>query len=50
MRLFTLDHEAKSIGRDTYIEDMATYADCIRTGEWSGVETLSLPYWAKDRR
>ncbi len=50
VRLFTLDHEAKSIGRDTYIEDMATYADCIRTGEWSGVETISLPYWAKDRR
>lgn len=50
VRLFTLDHEAKQIGRDTYLEDMATYADCIRTGEWSGLETLSLPYWAKDRR
>ncbi len=50
VRLFTLDLEAKSIGRDTYLEDMATYADCMRTGEWSGLETLSLPYWAKDRR
>lgn len=50
VRIFTLDLEAKSIGRGTYLEDMATYADCIRTGEWSGVETLSLPYWAKERR
>lgn len=50
VRIFTLDLEAKSIGRDTYLEDMATYADCIRTGEWSGLETLSLPYWAKERR
>ncbi|MFG3398699.1 PD-(D/E)XK nuclease-like domain-containing protein [Pseudomonas sp. NPDC077408] len=50
VRIFTLDQEAKSIGRDTYLEDMATYADCIRTGEWSGLETLSLPYWAKERR
>ena len=50
VRIFTLDHEAKSIGRDTYLEDMAIYADCMRTGEWSGLETLSLPYWAKERR
>lgn len=50
VRIFTLDLEAKSIGRDAYLEDMATYADCIRTGEWSGLETLSLPYWAKERR
>jgi len=50
VRIFTLDPEAKQIGRDTYLEDMATYADCMRTGEWSGIETLSLPYWAKERR
>ncbi len=50
VRLFTLDLEAKSIGRDTYLEDMAIYADCMRTGEWSGLETISLPYWAKDHR
>lgn len=50
VRIFTLDLEAKSIGRETYLEDMAVYADCIRTGEWSGLETLSLPYWAKERR
>ena len=50
VRIFTLDLEAKSIGRETYLQDMAVYADCIRTGEWSGLETLSLPYWAKERR
>jgi len=48
--IFNLDLGAKSIGRDTYLEDMATYANCIHTSEWSGLETLSLPYWAKERR
>lgn len=50
VRIFTLDQQAKAVGRDTYLQDMATYAECIRTGEWSGLETLSLPYWAKELR
>lgn len=50
VRIFTLDQQAKAVGRDTYLQDMATYAECIRTGEWSGIETLSLPYWAKELR
>lgn len=49
VRLFTLDEEAKAAGRTTYLRDMATYAECLATGEWSGLETLSLPYWAKER-
>lgn len=49
VRLFVLDSEAKAAGRTAYLSDMATYAECMRTGEWSGLETLSLPYWAKER-
>lgn len=49
VRLFVLDAEAKAAGRTAYRVNLATYADCLRTGEWSGLETLSLPYWAKER-
>lgn len=49
VRLFTLDEEAKAAGRTAYLRDMATYAECQAAGEWSGIETLSLPYWAKER-
>ncbi len=49
VRLFVLDAEGKAIGRSSYQRDLAVYADCMRTGEWSGLETLSLPYWAKER-
>ncbi|MCF5056053.1 exodeoxyribonuclease VIII [Pseudomonas proteolytica] len=49
VRLFVLDAEGKAVGRDTYNRNLSTYADCMRTGEWSGIETLSLPYWAKER-
>lgn len=47
VRIFTLDAEAKEIGRRAYLQDMATYAECIESGEWSGLETLSLPAWAR---
>lgn len=49
VRLFTMDLEAKSAGRTEYQRDLATYADCLRTNEWPAIETLSLPYWAKDK-
>lgn len=49
VRLFTMDSEAKDAGRSAYLRDIETYAECIRTGEWSAIETLSLPHWAKDR-
>ncbi|QBF27187.1 exodeoxyribonuclease VIII [Pseudomonas tructae] len=50
VRLFVLDAEAKAVGREAYKRNLSTYADCLRSGEWSGIETLSLPYWAKDRQ
>lgn len=46
VRLFCLDAEAKARGRATMREDLATLAECERTGEFPGIETLSLPRWA----
>jgi len=47
VRLFTLDAEAKQIGRAEYQADMATYNECRERDEWPGIETLSLPAWAR---
>ncbi|MBD1555246.1 PD-(D/E)XK nuclease-like domain-containing protein, partial [Pseudomonas typographi] len=49
VRLFVLDFEGKAIGRTTYKRDLASYAECIRSNEWPAIETISLPYWAKER-
>ncbi|WP_129141489.1 PD-(D/E)XK nuclease-like domain-containing protein [Modicisalibacter coralii] len=48
VRIFCLDEDAKRSGRNDYLADMATYARCMDTGEWPGIETLSLPWWAKE--
>lgn len=49
VRLFTMDLEAKAAGRAEYQHNLSTYADCLRHNEWPAIETLSLPYWAKDK-
>lgn len=49
VRLFVLDAEAKSIGRRAYQQDLDVLAECQRTNEWPGLETLSLPYWATEK-
>lgn len=49
VRLFTMDAEAKAAGRAEYQHNLSTYADCLRNNEWPAIETLSLPYWAKDK-
>ena len=46
VRLFCLDEAAKEKGHQTMRENMATLAECQRTGEFPGIETLSLPRWA----
>lgn len=46
VRLFCLDAEAKARGQAVMREDLATLAECERTGEFPGIETLSLPRWA----
>ena len=49
VRLFVLDNEAKSIGRKTYQNDLATLYGCQKSGEWPAIETLSLPRWALEK-
>lgn len=49
VRLFTMDGETKEAGRQAYRKDLATYAECLAANEWPSIETLSLPYWAKER-
>ena len=47
VRLFVLDEEARQRGRSDYRDDLATLLNCHQTGEWPGIETLSLPHWVK---
>ncbi|HHR6276606.1 TPA: PD-(D/E)XK nuclease-like domain-containing protein, partial [Providencia alcalifaciens] len=48
VRVFVLDEQAKSVGRTSYKQNLFTYAECLKTGEWAGIRTLSLPHWAKE--
>ncbi|MDE1479349.1 PD-(D/E)XK nuclease-like domain-containing protein [Xenorhabdus bovienii] len=48
VRPFIMDEQAKSAGRNAYQKNLETYAQCLKTDEWPGIRTLSLPYWAKD--
>ncbi|WP_038204096.1 PD-(D/E)XK nuclease-like domain-containing protein [Xenorhabdus bovienii] len=48
VRTFIMDEQTKAAGRTTYRKNLETYAQCLKTDEWPGIRTLSLPYWAKD--
>lgn len=50
VRVFVMDEFAKNAGRGSYKENLKTYAECLKTNEWAGIRTLSLPYWAKELR
>lgn len=45
-----LDDEAVEKGRELYRDNLATYAECLKTGVWPGysnaIDTISLPAWA----
>lgn len=43
VRVYRLDDESRKMGRWLYRNDLETVADCQRTGEWPGVEEISLP-------
>ncbi|SCK49403.1 hypothetical protein VAR608DRAFT_4920 [Variovorax sp. HW608] len=47
---YMLDDESLEAGRRWYQRHLATYAECLRIGEWPGysarIELLSLPRWA----
>lgn len=43
VRLFELDAASKQEGQATMRNDLAILEECERTGEWPGIETLSVP-------
>lgn len=42
VRIFELTIDAKEQGERDYLEDIKTYSECKRTGNWCGIETLNL--------
>lgn len=42
VRIFELPIDAKEQGERDYLEDIKTYSECKRTGNWCGIETLNL--------
>ncbi|RJT47198.1 PD-(D/E)XK nuclease-like domain-containing protein [Rahnella woolbedingensis] len=50
VKVFVMDEAAKSAGRSEYKRNLTTYSECLANNEWAGIETLSLPRWAKELR
>lgn len=48
VKTFNLDEIAKNIGRHTYKSDLLTLKQCIDDNEFPALQTLSLPYFAKE--
>lgn len=49
VRLFALPPSEREAGRVEYRRDLATIAECERTGIWPGIETVSRSAWAVAR-
>ncbi|MGV2880655.1 exodeoxyribonuclease VIII [Pantoea vagans] len=47
VRLFELDDEYLSVGETLFRRDLNTFHHCRLTGEWSGIETIHRPAWAR---
>ena len=49
--LYSVKPEDLDLGRAVYRRDLATYAECLRSGEWPGypeeIRELELPGWAR---
>lgn len=48
VRMFTLTESDKAQGMRERNEDLNTIAQCEIMNEWPGLETISLPSWARD--
>jgi hypothetical protein len=46
VRVVDLLDEVKAKGRELWRRDLDTVKQCQQSGEWPGVETISLPAWA----
>lgn len=44
-----LDNRSRQLGRDTYLNNLETYSECLKTGIWKGydekISEVSLPEW-----
>lgn len=49
VRCFQLEPEDRAQGQHDLAHDLAVYAECQRTGIWSGIETIRRPEWARRR-
>lgn len=49
VRVFILDDHDLSVGYELYRNNILTYAHCINSGEWDGVELIKRPEWARRR-
>jgi exodeoxyribonuclease VIII len=47
VRVFGLSAEDKLAGRNEFRADLNAYAECVRSGQWPGVETVTRPAWAR---
>lgn len=45
---FILDPPAKNAGRNAYKSNLNTLSECLAVNEFPSLQTLSLPYWAKE--
>ncbi|WP_392562529.1 PD-(D/E)XK nuclease-like domain-containing protein [Orbus sturtevantii] len=48
VKTFEFDDIAKDIGRISYKSNLQTLKQCLNDGEFPALQTLSLPYWAKE--
>lgn len=46
VRLVMLDEDASAKGAELFRRDLNMINECQQSGEWPGVETISLPAWA----
>lgn len=49
VRVFVLKDEERSDGETEYREDLNSYAECVRTGNFPGIEPIGIPGWKKKR-
>jgi len=49
VRVFQLGEDDVSVGYDLFRRDLATYHECMLSGNWGGIEELTRPDWAKTK-
>lgn len=49
VHVYELDEEDKQAGRRAYRRNLETYAQCVKAGDFTHVEPLARPWWARRR-